>query len=153
MDPTPSAALPSKSHSGKALAAQKWQPRRPKFETTNADIYTYDIDSWRLHTHTSTYINPYPHIPHKRTQTKMIGQGFIGGSIYRSLSRAGYKSRLLVLNQGPPLQRFLPAGKMPLERGALVRCKKPRFVPSSRERAVNRGGEGGEGGRMVEGRG
>ena len=44
----------SKSHSGKALAAQKWQPRRPKFETTNANIYTDDIDSWLSHTQPHT---------------------------------------------------------------------------------------------------
>ena len=33
----------SKSHSGMALAGQSWQPRRPEFETTNADILTYAI--------------------------------------------------------------------------------------------------------------
>ena len=50
----PNTLCGSKSHSGKALAAQKWQPRRPTFETTNANIYTDDIDSWLSHTHPHT---------------------------------------------------------------------------------------------------
>ena len=96
----------SKSHSGMALAGQSWQPRRPEFETTNADILTYAIGIMAF-AYTSTCIGLYPHI-HKRTQTKMIGQSFVGGSCYGEISRARCQSQRLASNPGPPAAAARP---------------------------------------------